>query len=52
MVGLAADATLGLLPPVHTVAPRAALLLAGIALNGIATGLYVGAGLGPGPATV
>jgi uncharacterized membrane protein YczE len=49
VVGPVADATLGLLPPVHAVAPRAVLLVAGIALNGVATGLYVGAGLGPGP---
>ncbi|WP_370342464.1 YitT family protein [Catenulispora sp. MAP5-51] len=49
VVGLAADAVLGLLPPVHALVPRAALLLGGIVLNGVATGLYVGAGLGPGP---
>jgi len=49
VVGLAADATLGLLPPVHALVPRAALLLGGVVLNGVATGLYVGAGLGPGP---
>jgi uncharacterized membrane protein YczE len=28
---------------------RWALLLTGIALNGVATGVYIGAGLGPGP---
>jgi uncharacterized membrane protein YczE len=49
VVGLAADATLGLLPPVHALGPRVVVLLGGIALNGVATGLYVGAGLGPGP---
>jgi uncharacterized membrane protein YczE len=49
VVGPVADLTLGLVPPVHALLPRAALLLVGIALNGIATGLYVGAGLGPGP---
>ncbi|WP_395994323.1 membrane protein YczE [Catenulispora acidiphila] len=49
VVGLAADATLGVLPTPHALAPRAALLVGGIALNGVATGLYVGAGLGPGP---
>ncbi|WP_369125648.1 YczE/YyaS/YitT family protein [Catenulispora rubra] len=49
VVGLAADATLGFLPTLHALAPRVALLLGGIALNGVATGLYVGAGLGPGP---
>jgi len=49
VVGLAADAALDLLPSPSAVAPRVALLAAGILLNGIATGLYVGAGLGPGP---
>lgn len=49
LVGLVADAALAVLPtPVHLV-PRAALLGAGIVINGVATGLYVGAGLGPGP---
>ena len=32
-----------------TLAPRAALLLGGIVLNGIATAAYLGAHLGPGP---
>ena len=49
VVGLAADATLAVLPAPHALAPRYALLLGGILLNGVATGLYVGAGLGPGP---
>jgi uncharacterized membrane protein YczE len=49
LVGLVADAALAVLPaPVH-LAPRVALLGAGIVINGVATGLYVGAGLGPGP---
>ena len=47
--GFAADAVLAVLPSPGAVAPRAALLAGGIVLNGIATGLYVGAGLGPGP---
>ncbi|CAM5515578.1 membrane protein [Streptomyces spiroverticillatus] len=50
VVGLVADATLALLPESFDgLAARVALLLAGIALNAVATGLYVGAGLGPGP---
>ena len=28
---------------------RAAVMVSGVALNGVATGLYIGAGLGPGP---
>jgi uncharacterized membrane protein YczE len=48
LVGLVADAALALLPqPGHPVG-RSAFLVAGIALNGLATALYVGAGLGPG----
>ncbi|GAA1960273.1 hypothetical protein [Catenulispora subtropica] len=49
VVGFAADAALAALPSPGAVVPRSALLAAGILLNGIATGLYVGAGLGPGP---
>ncbi|MET7965108.1 hypothetical protein [Micromonospora sp. NPDC005305] len=49
LVGLALDATLALLPPVGSLAGRVSLLLAGILLNGVATALYLGARLGPGP---
>ncbi|MFI0982277.1 YitT family protein [Streptomyces sp. NPDC021093] len=50
VVGLVADRTLALLPAQPDgVAVRTALLLSGIVLNALATGLYVGAGLGPGP---
>lgn len=49
VVGLAADATLALLPEPRSLAVRAPLLIAGIGLNALATGLYIGAGLGPGP---
>jgi uncharacterized membrane protein YczE len=49
LVGLAADASLDLLPTVPGLAARVALLLAGILLNAVATGLYIGAGMGPGP---
>src|SRR6201999_2077569 len=33
----------------HGAAPRIALLAAGVVLNGVATGLYIGARFGPGP---
>jgi uncharacterized membrane protein YczE len=33
----------------HGLAPRAALLVAGVVLNGVATGMYIGARFGPGP---
>ncbi len=49
VVGLAADVALDLLPTVHDLYLRAALLVAGILANAVATGLYIGAGLGPGP---
>jgi uncharacterized membrane protein YczE len=49
VVGLAADVALDVLPTVHALVPRAALLAAGILANGVATGLYIGAGMGPGP---
>jgi uncharacterized membrane protein YczE len=49
LVGLSINATLAVLPAAHTLGVQVPLLLAGIALNGIATGAYIGAGLGPGP---
>ncbi|MGC4895928.1 YczE/YyaS/YitT family protein [Micromonospora sp. DT31] len=49
VVGLVVDATLAVLPPGDSLPVRAAMLLAGIVANGAATGLYLGAGLGPGP---
>ena len=49
LVGLAVDGSLAVLPSVHLLALRYALLLAGIVLMAVATGLYVGAAFGPGP---
>ncbi|MGW5129502.1 membrane protein YczE [Streptomyces sp. NPDC004069] len=49
VVGLALDGALALLPDVRTLAVRVPLLLAGIVLNGVATGLYIAARFGPGP---
>ncbi|HBQ2925411.1 TPA: hypothetical protein L7W55_000531 [Klebsiella pneumoniae] len=46
VLGLAADATLAVLPPLVA---RSALLVGAIVLNAIATGMYIGAGFGPGP---
>ncbi|RDG31571.1 hypothetical protein DVH02_33220 [Streptomyces corynorhini] len=48
-VGLATDATLALVPAAHGLPVRIALLVAGIVLNGAATGLYIAARFGPGP---
>jgi uncharacterized membrane protein YczE len=49
VVGLAVNAALPVVPQPHALGARIALLAGGIAANGVATGLYVGAGLGPGP---
>ncbi len=49
VIGLAVDAILAVLPPAVGWPERIAFLAAGIVGNGIATGLYIGAGLGPGP---
>jgi uncharacterized membrane protein YczE len=49
VVGLSMDGTLALVPAAHSLAVRIPLLLAGVLLNGVATGLYIAARLGPGP---
>ncbi|MEU7303551.1 hypothetical protein [Streptomyces sp. NPDC007206] len=49
VVGLAMDGTLALVPDPHALTVRVPLLLAGIVLNGAATGLYIAASFGPGP---
>jgi uncharacterized membrane protein YczE len=49
LVGVFVDLTLGVVDDVHGWAPRVLLLLVGVGLNGLATALYIGASLGPGP---
>ncbi|WP_232320804.1 YczE/YyaS/YitT family protein, partial [Micromonospora rifamycinica] len=49
VIGLVVDATVALLPAGLPLPVRAGLLLGGIVANGAATGLYLGARLGPGP---
>ena len=49
VLGLAADATLAVLPPLESMVARSALLVGAIVLNAIATGMYIGAGFGSGP---
>ncbi|MFH9008227.1 YitT family protein [Streptomyces afghaniensis] len=49
VIGMAMDATLALVPDVHGWVLRVSLLVAGIVLNGAATGLYIAARFGPGP---
>lgn len=49
LIGLAIDASVHLLPSPGEIWVRVAFLAAGVVLGGIATGLYIGAGMGPGP---
>jgi uncharacterized membrane protein YczE len=49
VIGSVVDVILGSTPVPHALWLRWALLLSGVALNAVATGLYIGAGLGPGP---
>jgi len=49
VIGLAVDASAPLIPDIEGYPLRALFLGVGILLNGIAGGLYIGAGLGPGP---
>jgi hypothetical protein len=49
VIGLAADASLWLVPDGLPLPVRISFLLGGILLNGIAGAAYIGAGLGPGP---
>lgn len=49
VVGLATDLTLVLLHRPDALWLRIVLLVGGVALNGLATALYIGAQLGPGP---
>jgi len=48
LVGLAVDAALAVLPTVTSLTARISFLVAGIVLNAMATGLYIGARFGPG----
>ncbi|WP_022924323.1 YczE/YyaS/YitT family protein [Serinicoccus marinus] len=49
LVGLAADATLWVVAPGEGWVVRGALMAAGVLLNGVASAMYIGAQLGPGP---
>ena len=49
VVGGTMDVLLGHVSTPHALGWRIACLLAGVGLNGVATGAYIGAGLGPGP---
>jgi uncharacterized membrane protein YczE len=49
VIGFLIDAALQVLPEPHPIAARVGYLVVGIVLNGVATALYVGARMGPGP---
>ena len=49
VVGLTIDAMLAVFHTPHSLIVRWLLMLGGVLLNGVATGAYIGAGLGPGP---
>lgn len=49
IVGFAADGALAVLPAGHGIPTRVGYLAAGILLNALATGLYLGSRFGPGP---
>jgi len=49
LVGVFVDLTLLVLEPAQAWPARVLLLLGGVLLNGLATALYIGASLGPGP---
>jgi uncharacterized membrane protein YczE len=49
VIGVGVDAFLALVDQPHALAGQVGLLACGVFLNGVATGCYIGAGLGPGP---
>jgi uncharacterized membrane protein YczE len=49
VIGLAVEAGLAVIPAPGPMWGRVAMMLAAVALNGVATGSYIGAALGPGP---
>ena len=49
VIGLVVDGALAVLPAAGSWTVRIGYLVAGIALNGVATGMYIGSNLGPGP---
>lgn len=49
LVGAMINVTLAAVPSPVGLVPRFATLIAAVVLNGIATGAYIGAGMGPGP---
>jgi uncharacterized membrane protein YczE len=49
VIGLVMNLALAIAPPPRGVPLQLVVMVGGVALNGVATGAYIGAGLGPGP---
>jgi uncharacterized membrane protein YczE len=49
VIGLVVDLVLPVLPEPDALLPRTAMMLGGVVVVAIGSGLYIGAGLGPGP---
>ena len=49
LIGLSADAALALLAAPESLTARVLMVAGGVALNGLATAMYIGSQLGPGP---
>jgi len=49
VIGLVMEVCLAVMEPAGDAASRWTLLISGVVLNGVATGLYIGARFGPGP---
>ncbi|NGN65269.1 hypothetical protein G5C51_15345 [Streptomyces sp. A7024] len=49
VVGLSMDGAMAVVPDAHGLAYQIPLLVAGVVLNGVATGMYISARFGPGP---
>ena len=49
VVGIALDATIAIVDAPDALGARIVFLVAGVLLNGVATGMYIGARFGPGP---
>jgi uncharacterized membrane protein YczE len=49
VIGLAANATMAILFTPESLVMKSVLMIAAVILNALATGMYIGAGFGPGP---
>ncbi len=49
LIGVVIDVVMASVPAPHGLGVRIAVMTSAVVLNGVATGAYIGAGLGPGP---